>query len=117
MCIRDRSSPEELKNVDMVILPGTKSTISDLLWMRQNGLEAAILKLAEKKVPVWGICGGYQMLGEEISDPLGIEMCIRDREYIWLRAMAKCKTISGTCFRRLFCVPAYQQIKAGTFFV
>lgn len=67
------SSPEELKNVDMVILPGTKSTISDLLWMRQNGLEAAILKLAEKKVPVWGICGGYQMLGEEISDPLGIE--------------------------------------------
>ncbi len=67
------SSPEELKNVDMVILPGTKSTVSDLLWMRQNGLEAAILKLAEKKTPVWGICGGYQMLGEEIFDPLGIE--------------------------------------------
>lgn len=37
------------------------------------------------------------------------------KEYIWLRAMAKCKTISGTCFRRLFCVPAYQQIKAGIF--
>ena len=49
------SSPEELKTPDLVILPGTKSTISDLMWMRQNGLEAAVLKLAKKRVPVWGI--------------------------------------------------------------
>lgn len=64
---------EQLGEPDLVILPGTKSTISDLLWMRQNGLEGAVLKLADKGVPVWGICGGYQMLGEILSDPEGAE--------------------------------------------
>lgn len=64
---------KELGNPDLVILPGTKNTISDLLWMRQNGLEAAVLKLADKQTPVWGICGGYQMLGEELLDPEGNE--------------------------------------------
>ena len=67
------SSPEELKTPDLVILPGTKSTISDLMWMRQNGLEAAVLKLAKKRVPVWGICGGYQMMGEVLRDAGGVE--------------------------------------------
>ncbi len=62
-----------LGNPDFIILPGSKNTISDLLWMRQNGLEASVLKLAEKLVPVWGICGGYQMLGQELEDPLGVE--------------------------------------------
>ncbi|MCR4672281.1 MAG: cobyric acid synthase [Lachnospiraceae bacterium] len=54
---------------DMIILPGTKSTISDLKWMRQNGLEAQILKAASRGTPVFGICGGLQMLGKRISDP------------------------------------------------
>ena len=67
--IRYVSKPSELKQPDMVILPGTKNTIDDLLWMRQNGLEAAVLKLAAKQVPVWGICGGYQMMGRTVSDP------------------------------------------------
>lgn len=57
----------------MVILPGTKNTIDDLLWMRQIGLEAAILKLAARQVPVWGICGGFQMMGEWLVDELAIE--------------------------------------------
>lgn len=47
--------------------------MSDLKWMRQNGMEAAILKLAAANVPVLGICGGYQMLGESIEDPDGEE--------------------------------------------
>lgn len=63
----------DLGRPDMVILPGTKNTIHDLLWMRQNGLEAAILKLADRQVPIWGICGGYQMMGEELADPKGVE--------------------------------------------
>ena len=71
--IRYVSKPSELKQPDMVILPGTKNTIDDLLWMRQNGLEAAVLKLAAKQVPVWGICGGLQMMGEWLVDELAIE--------------------------------------------
>lgn len=63
---------EDLHEPDFIILPGSKNTMGDLKWMRQNGLEAAIKKRAGK-VPVFGICGGYQMLGEKISDPGGVE--------------------------------------------
>ena len=58
---------------EMFIIPGSKSTISDLLWMRQNGLEAAVLKHASRGKPVFGICGGLQMLGRTIADPHGME--------------------------------------------
>lgn len=71
--VRFVSKASELKKPDMVILPGTKNTISDLLWLRQSGLEAAVLKLACKGIPIWGICGGYQMMGERIRDVLGAE--------------------------------------------
>lgn len=63
----------ELKNPDMIILPGTKNTMEDLLWMRQNGLEAAICKAAAAGKIIYGVCGGYQMLGETLSDPEGVE--------------------------------------------
>ena len=66
-------SAEELHNPDMVIIPGTKSTMDDLLWMRQNGIESAIQKLASSGTPVLGVCGGYQMMGEKLSDPYHIE--------------------------------------------
>ncbi len=58
---------------DAVILPGSKNTMEDLLWMRQNGLEAKILKHAAAGKVVFGICGGYQMLGESVSDPYHME--------------------------------------------
>ena len=63
----------ELGSPDLIILPGTKSTISDLNWMRQNGLEAGILKAASRGTPVFGICGGLQMLGTKIADPYETE--------------------------------------------
>ena len=63
----------ELKNPDMIILPGTKNTMEDLLWMRQNGMETAILKAASQGKIIFGVCGGYQMLGDTLSDPLGVE--------------------------------------------
>ena len=63
----------ELKTPDMIILPGTKNTMEDLLWMRENGLEAAVLKAAAAGCIVFGICGGYQMLGDTLSDPYHVE--------------------------------------------
>ena len=58
----------ELGEPDMIIIPGTKSTIADMRWLRESGFCAAIKK-AVGKVPIFGICGGYQMLGKKISDP------------------------------------------------
>ena len=69
--VRYVSSPAEFGSPDAVILPGSKNTIQDLLWMRQNGLEAKILRHASSGGLVFGICGGYQMLGEEVADPFG----------------------------------------------
>lgn len=71
--LRYVKSVQELKNPDMILLPGTKNTMEDLLWMRQNGLEAAILKAAGNNKIIFGICGGYQMLGETLSDPHHVE--------------------------------------------
>ncbi len=71
--VRYVSSPRELGNPDMIIVPGTKSTISDLKWMRASGLEAAIKQRAARGTVVFGVCGGYQMLGTVISDPMGAE--------------------------------------------
>lgn len=70
--VRYVTSVAELHHPDMILLPGSKNTMGDLKWMRQNGLEVAIKKLAEE-IPVWGICGGYQMLGERIADSHGVE--------------------------------------------
>lgn len=82
---------EELGKPDMVIIPGTKSTIADMKWLRESGLETAVKRLAAEGVPVFGICGGYQMLGDSISDPLGSECggSIRGMELL------RCRTVFG----------------------
>lgn len=68
----------ELHQPDMIILPGTKSTIADLKWLRQCGLEASIQKAAHRGTLIFGICGGYQMMGRSISDPHGAESAERE---------------------------------------
>lgn len=74
--VRYVSRAEELLEFgepDLIVIPGTKSTISDMKFLRESGVEAAIKKAASRGVPIFGICGGYQMLGETISDPEGAE--------------------------------------------
>ena len=71
--VRYVQSVRELGAPDLVILPGTKNTVNDLLWLRQSGLEAAVLKLAAGGTPVLGVCGGYQLLGETLDDSQGTE--------------------------------------------
>lgn len=64
---------EDLGNPDLIILPGTKNTIEDLLQIRANGLEALIKKQASQGTAIIGICGGYQMLGETVCDEAKVE--------------------------------------------
>ena len=71
--VRYVSSVREFGEPDLVILPGTKNTMADLLWLRSGGLEAKILRFADSGGAVFGICGGYQMLGKELNDPHGVE--------------------------------------------
>lgn len=67
------SDPRALADVDLIVLPGTRSTIADLAWLRARGLDRAIASHAEAGRPVIGICGGFQMLGRRIIDPEGVE--------------------------------------------
>lgn len=62
------SSLKDLKHPDVIILPGTKNTVEDFLWLQESGLVQGILQLVQKGVKVVGICGGYQMLGERICE-------------------------------------------------
>ena len=71
--LRYVDSVGDLQQPDMIILPGTKSTIADLKWLRQCGLEAAVYKAADSGTLVFGVCGGYQMLGRSVSDPEQVE--------------------------------------------
>jgi adenosylcobyric acid synthase len=65
--------PDELGGADLVVLPGSKSTVADLEWLRAGGLAAAIVEAARSGRPVLGVCGGYQMLGQRLLDPIGVE--------------------------------------------
>lgn len=64
---------------DLLILPGSKNTIEDMVYLRESGLEKEIVHCLEKGVQIFGICGGYQLLGKRICDPLHVES---DREEI-----------------------------------
>ena len=71
--VRYVGTMDELGSPDLIILPGTRSTMKDLGWFRECGLMEAVLGIHGKGTPVLGICGGYQMLGTRIEDPDGQE--------------------------------------------
>lgn len=64
--------PADLATARAIVLPGSKNTLADLSWLRETGLAAAIVQAAANGTPVVGICGGYQMLGQSLSDPAGV---------------------------------------------
>ena len=71
--VRYTGKSAELGSPDMIILPGSKSTIADMKWLRESGFENLIKQKVSAGVPLFGICGGYQMLGKTISDPENTE--------------------------------------------
>ncbi|MCC8029203.1 MAG: cobyric acid synthase [Lachnospiraceae bacterium] len=71
--VRYVKQPAQLGSPDLIFLPGTKNTMRDMLWMRQSGMEGVVLKAKERGTVIFGICGGFQMLGQSISDPDGVE--------------------------------------------
>ena len=70
--VRFVSNPRDIEKADLVIIPGSKNTISDLIWMRESGMEAAVKRFAAIG-PVVGICGGFQMMGNIVLDPEAVE--------------------------------------------
>lgn len=71
--VRYVETPKDIGNPDLIILPGTKSTMGDLRWLRESGMETRIQKHASRSKPIIGICGGYQMLGKRLKDEFGVE--------------------------------------------
>jgi adenosylcobyric acid synthase len=66
-------NPSDIENADMVIVPGSKNTVKDLLILKERGLDQSIQRASGKGIPIMGMCGGYQMLGTRILDPHGAE--------------------------------------------
>lgn len=67
------NNPADIDEAEIVILPGSKSTIDDLYHLRRNGMAEAIVKARRRGITVLGICGGYQMMGQSVEDPDGLE--------------------------------------------
>ncbi|MFE5210441.1 cobyric acid synthase [Streptomyces sp. NPDC056600] len=67
------SGPGDLSDADLVVLPGTRSTLADLAWLRSRGLDRAVVEHARRGRPVLGVCGGFQMLGRVVADREGVE--------------------------------------------
>ncbi len=84
---------EEIEKADIIILPGSKSTIADLQSIKDKGLDTIIKQKHEAGTPVYGICGGYQMMGEVIQDPQHVESAIEEIEGLGLLPV---KTILST---------------------
>ncbi len=67
------SNPSDIENADIVIIPGSKNTVKDLILLKENGLDESIKRACSKGVRIIGMCGGYQMLGKKIYDPYCVE--------------------------------------------
>ena len=82
--VRYITGPADIGNPHLVVLPGTKNTLDDLAFLHRQGLASEIIRLARSGTPIIGICGGYQMLGKAIRDPLGVESAGTESEGLGL---------------------------------
>jgi adenosylcobyric acid synthase len=82
--------PSRLSGADLIIIPGTKSTMTDLEYLRTNGLADRIIELVKEGTPILGVCGGYQMMCDKILDPLQVESRITETRGLGL---LKCSTV------------------------
>ena len=73
VALRYAATPSDLAGADVVVLPGTKNTIADLEHLRSRGFVEALAHHIDRDGELVGICGGYQMLGREVSDLYGVE--------------------------------------------
>ncbi|WP_306612604.1 cobyric acid synthase [Paenibacillus sp. GD4] len=106
--VRFVSSPEELGRPDAIVLPGSKNTVDDLLYLRDNGLEQALKNYVSGGGFLTGICAGYQMMGERLLDPLLVEsdqpelqgMGFFPSETVFA---SEKRTVQSTAVTRLYC--------------
>jgi adenosylcobyric acid synthase len=87
LAVRYVKTARELGRPDVIILPGTKNTMEDLLWLKKTGLAVEILKCKHQGSSVVGICGGYQMLGQKLIDPDGVESDHQEQDGLGLLPM------------------------------
>jgi adenosylcobyric acid synthase len=78
------ASVDDMGEPDLVILPGSKATIADLLWLRERGLASLVITAARKGTAIIGVCGGYQMIGSTILDPFRVESSAEKAEGLGL---------------------------------
>ncbi|HMH49627.1 MAG TPA: cobyric acid synthase [Candidatus Acidoferrum sp.] len=109
--VRFVRDPAELAAADLIVLPGSKNTSGDLAWLRATGLAEAILGAARAGRLILGVCGGYQMLGETLRDPLGIESVVGEVRGLGLLPVVTTFAPAKTTVR----VSARATAKAGVF--
>lgn len=105
--------PEEIRKAEIVILPGSKNTIGDLEIVGSTGCREAISDCARRGISVFGICGGYQMMGESVADPAGVEGSPRSIEGLGLLPVKTVLSGEKKVTRTDFFLPGSQTVNKG----
>jgi len=107
------NEPNDISNADIIILPGSKNTIKDLSYIRKKGIAKVILKAHQSQKIIIGICGGYQMLGNRIEDPLGVESDIKAIPGLNILPISTKLTVNKKTTQCNFTFKEYKEICTG----
>ncbi len=116
--VRYVDNANRLGRPDFTIIPGSKNTQADLLWLRQSGFEAQLKHLTAEGMPLVGICGGFQMLGESISDPFEVEGGgeVRGMELLPIRTVFEMGKVRARVKGRILPLKGYFSFLSGCAF-